>query len=1000
MRFILRNIWNRVSHIGVWEDKNDEDVKVHILLNRTAFLLGIFAFIQSIFNLYLNLYIESAIIFIYMLFYIFLLTLSYKKFLLQAKFLLTIGTNVIIILQSFLLGWEAGFHYFLIPGTIIFLLFFKIKSNKVIFNILILIFIFITIYLYKYNIVYYYINKEIKELLYISSFISSVILNYLFYYYLIYNNEEYRVNQLLEKLEKDELLEALKENVNKTKNILDSTPEGFILIKESIIHDANDSMAKILGSTKKEIIGKNIYLFLDDVGEVIFQENIKKSKNGIKISHEISFIRESGEKIPCLMHSTPTTTENSSTSEIFSMVTDISEMKYFQRELVIAMKQAGEATKAKSSFLANMSHEIRTPMNAIIGLSSLALKTNLDFKQKDYIEKVNNAGVSLLGIINDILDFSKIESGKFEIEKSDFNIDKVLDNVFSVVIHKVAEKNLDLNILLPKELPLGLVGDPLRLGQILINLVNNAVKFTEKGYIDIRLEIISSTEQNIKIRFSVVDTGIGISKEGLNKLFKPFSQTDSSISRKFGGTGLGLSISKNLVELMNGKIWAESDFGVGSRFIFEMDFLISTKIINESEINKDTRRLNILILEKNKEFYDIISNYLQYLPVNIDQEDSLGKIVELVSTNQRNEKNYNLLIISTDFSEKEIRDLVFKINALQNIDEDIKIILKTDAKYGEEIKYKSYSADGILTKPINKYLLINTIYNIFSLNPERNLNLEDSRDKNNLTGIRILLAEDNVINQQVATEVLRNVGAEVEVANNGVEVIQMLNLSIQHPYDIILMDIQMPELDGLEATSRILEDERLRFIPILAMTAHALKEEIEECLKVGMKDFIAKPIDPDKLFETILKWVDKDKIKKMKEIDRKIKDNNEIEIFNPEKSLPEIFGLNVGAGLRRLGGNIGLYNSILRQFQESIQSSEKIVNEFYQKGDYEGIRKYAHSTKGSAGNIGHDLIFKSASELEKDIKANNLENISEKIDIFLKSIVNFEKEMQEKYSSV
>jgi len=439
---------------------------------------------------------------------------------------------------------------------------------------------------------------------------------------------------------------------------------------------------------------------------------------------------------------------------------------------------------------------------------------------------------------------------------------------------------------------------------------------------------------------------------------------------------------------------------VGSRFIFEMDFLISTKIINESEINKDTRRLNILILEKNKEFYDIISNYLQYLPVNIDQEDSLGKIVELVSTNQRNEKNYNLLIISTDFSEKEIRDLVFKINALQNIDEDIKIILKTDAKYGEEIKYKSYSADGILTKPINKYLLINTIYNIFSLNPERNLNLEDSREKNNLTGIRILLAEDNVINQQVATEVLRNVGAEVEVANNGVEVIQMLNLSIQHPYDIILMDIQMPELDGLEATSRILEDERLRFIPILAMTAHALKEEIEECLKVGMKDFIAKPIDPDKLFETILKWVDKDKIKKMKEIDRKIKDNNEIEIFNPEKSLPEISGLNVGAGLRRLGGNIGLYNSILRQFQESIQSSEKIVNEFYQKGDYEGIRKYAHSTKGSAGNIGHDLIFKSASELEKDIKANNLENISEKIDIFLKSIVNFEKEMQEKYSSV
>ncbi|NBU98422.1 MAG: PAS domain-containing hybrid sensor histidine kinase/response regulator, partial [Spirochaetia bacterium] len=375
-------------------------------------------------------------------------------------------------------------------------------------------------------------------------------------------------------------------------------------------------MAKILGSSKEEILGKNIYIFLDDESEEILHDSFKKNKKGKKISQEITFIRESGEKIPCLMHSTPVIEDNSNTSEIFAMVTDISEMKYFQKELVKAMKQAGEATRAKSSFLANMSHEIRTPMNAIIGLSSLALKTNLDFKQRDYIEKVNNAGVSLLGIINDILDFSKIESGKFEIEKSDFNIDKVLDNVFSVVLYKVAEKNLDLNILLPKELPLGLVGDPLRLGQILINLVNNAVKFTEKGHIEIKLEIINATVQTIKIRFSVVDTGIGISKEGLSKLFKPFSQTDSSISRKFGGTGLGLSISKNLVDLMNGKIWAESDFGVGSRFIFEIEFPISSKIKNDSESSNEFRRLNILVLEKNKEFYDIISNYLQYLPVN------------------------------------------------------------------------------------------------------------------------------------------------------------------------------------------------------------------------------------------------------------------------------------------------------------------------------------------------------------------------------------------------
>jgi CheY-like chemotaxis protein len=227
----------------------------------------------------------------------------------------------------------------------------------------------------------------------------------------------------------------------------------------------------------------------------------------------------------------------------------------------------------------------------------------------------------------------------------------------------------------------------------------------------------------------------------------------------------------------------------------------------------------------------------------------------------------------------------------------------------------------------------------------------------------------------------------------------MLNLSIQNPYDIILMDIQMPELDGLEATSRILEDERLRSVPILAMTAHALREEIDECLKVGMKDFIAKPIEPDKLFETILKWIDKEKIKPFKEVDNKNIEKMELISFDPETTLPEISGLNTAGGLRRLGGNIGLYNSILKQFQESINSTEEIIGDLIQKGDFESIRKFAHSTKGSAGNIGHDLIFKSASELEKEIKVNNKEKISEKMEVFLKTIIDFKKEMLEKYSN-
>lgn len=987
---MILNVWTFISNLGVERTLFTDEIRIQILLNRTAFLLGIFAFLQSIFNLYLELYTESLIIFTYMLFYIYLLYLSYGKKVLISKILLTVGTNVIILIQSFLLGWEAGFHYFLIPGTIIFLLFFNIKKTKIIFNFLIFSFLFIVIYQYKNNIVYYSIDKSTKELLYISSFLSSIVINYLFYYYIIYNNEEYRINQLLEKREKDELLSALRESVSKTKNILESTPEGFLVLKENIIIDANDSISKILNFSKTDLIGKKITEFLDDVNEEIFLHTIEKISDGLKISNEISFLNKNGEKIPCLMHSTPIANEES--NEMFAMVTDISEMKYFQRELVKAMKQAGEATRAKSSFLANMSHEIRTPMNAIIGLSNLALKTELNYKQRDYIEKVNNAGISLLGIINDILDFSKIESGKFEIERNDFNIDKVLDNVFSVTLYKVAEKSLDLNIIIPRELPLGLVGDPLRLGQILINLVNNAVKFTEKGRIDIKLEIMGLTDKNVKIRFRVQDTGIGISKENLSKLFKPFSQTDSSITRKFGGTGLGLSISKNLVELMGGKIWAESEFGIGSSFLFEVEFPISYNIKSDTENINKLRRLNILLID-NKNFYDIITNYLQYLPVAIEQVENIQEALNLINKSSEFGKYYNLLIISSNFSQTEVSELTQYINKIQEPLEKIKIILKTDSKYGEESKYNSYRADGILTKPVNKYLLIKNIYSLFTNQNYHKDNITISSNFN-LRGINILLAEDNIINQQVAVELLKTVGAEIDIANNGVELIQKLNQSMGK-YDLILMDVMMPEMDGLEATSRILEDERLKQIPILAMTAHALKDEIDECLRVGMKDFIAKPIEPDKLFQTILKWVDRDKI--LNDIPDGVQSNEVIEKsdFDPENSIPNIKGLNTTSGLRRLGGNISLFNSILIQFYESLLSADSIIKDFQEKGDLDGIRKFAHSTKGSAGNIGHDLIFKIASEIEKDIKIKNLEGMDEKIENFKNSISDFLEEMKE-----
>jgi len=677
--------------------------------------------------------------------------------------------------------------------------------------------------------------------------------------------------------------------------------------------------------------------------------------------------------------------------EIVGVSRNINDRKQIENDLIEAKKQAEKSTRIKSEFLANMSHEIRTPMNAIMGFSNLAMKTNLNDKQGDYIRKISASAQTLLGIINDILDFSKIEAGKMEFENVSFNLEELIYNVQNLLPVKPADKGLDFIVDLSPEIPRILLGDPLRLSQILTNLINNSIKFTETGYILLKVELLSKNYET-KLKFSVKDTGIGISEEKRNLLFIPFSQADTSVTRKFGGTGLGLAISKNLVELMSGEISVESDIYKGSEFSFTAVFGFTPEYTqNNFVFPEELCRLKILIVDNNKISSGIISNLLKSFGCRADCEYSgIGAVQKIVENH--NDYQYDLLFIDYDLPEINGIDIAVKIRDTVDLKNRIDIILMDDAGNDDIIDNQLIAA--VIKKPVMPAELFNTVLKVYGYKKAEILinDVKINATQNNtigLSGVKVLLVEDNLMNQQIAREILENADIKVYLAGNGQQALDML---ANESFDIVLMDIQMPVMSGYEATRLIRKIEKFKDLPIIAMTAHAMSGAKEQCLSQGMNDYISKPIDSDNLYGILLKWINRDH-RDNNHRDKQINLGNvpQVKPFSDKNINPSIDdfperleGFDLSAGLVRLGGNKKLYRELIIAFAGEYSNIAEETAAFITQEKFREADMLIHSIKGASGNLSAMELYEFSKILEtaiKDKDFNQLPDMLKKLNL-------------------
>ena len=666
-----------------------------------------------------------------------------------------------------------------------------------------------------------------------------------------------------------------------------------------------------------------------------------------------------------------------------------------QKQLVKANQLAEAANVAKSEFLANMSHEIRTPMSAIIGMAYLALRTGLTPKQHDYVNKIHRAAMSLLAIINDILDFSKIEAGRLEVERVPFFLDDVLANVASVTSQRAADKQLEYLFHVPPSIPRHLVGDPLRLEQVLINLVNNAVKFTPAGELEMTCTRLDHPGQTALLRFSVRDTGIGMTQEQMGKLFQAFSQANGSTTREYGGTGLGLSISQQLVGLMGGQITVESTPNQGSVFRFDLEFPLTGQAERAMVVPAALNGVRLLLVDDSPVALDILAEALRALPLRTDTAGTGAEALAAVAAADSAGDPYRLVLSDWQMPDMDGIELSRRVQQQAALQARPGMVLVT-AFGREEVQPEAEEAGviGFLFKPIGQSALVDTLVTLLApgfkqrgadrrselprrIGPRRQ---SEQTESESVPGqrytARVLLVEDNAVNQQIGAELMATLGICVDTASNGEQALEMLREGGPEAYALVLMDLEMPQLDGHAATQRLRADKAFDAVPVVAMTAHALPDIRSRCLAEGMQDYVTKPIEPDRLYAVLARWLG---IARLAPTQTPAPEPTlapgaaqryqaasagNATGGDARQEIPSLDGIDTRRGLHLVAGNTALYLQLLDSFRQNQRGTAAGLHAALRRGDAGEAAAIAHSLRGVAGNLGASALERAAGDLE------------------------------------
>ena len=755
---------------------------------------------------------------------------------------------------------------------------------------------------------------------------------------------------------------ALRDQQFYTRSLIESNIDALTATDPSgIITDVNQQMEALTGCTRDQLIGTLFKNYFTDP---------ERAEAGIRLvlsekkasNYELTARGPGGRETVVSFNATTFYDQDGKLHGVFAAARDITERKRLDIELESANSVAEKANLAKSDFLSNMSHEIRTPMNAIIGMSYLAMKTELTQRQRDYISKIKGSARHLLGIINDILDFSKIEAGKLAVEHTEFELEKVLENVASLIAEKTTAKGLELVFDVDRNVPLRLIGDPLRLGQILINYSNNAVKFTKQGEIDIVIRLKEQTERDVLIYCAVTDTGIGLTEEQMGRLFQSFSQADASTTREFGGTGLGLAISRNLAELMGGEVGVDSQPGKGSTFWFTARMGKGVGQPRKLALSGDLHGKRVLVVDDNDNARLVLGDLLGNMSFQVDQVESGLAAISAVGSAAARDMPYDIVFLDWQMPNMDGIETARRLRELPLA--SLPHMMMVTA-YGREDVIKQAEEIGIedvLIKPVNASMLFDGVMRMLGnavASPSTAETSDTFEQLATIKGARILLVEDNELNQEVASELLADAGFAVDLAENGQIALDKIRVA---DYDIVLMDMQMPVMDGVTATREIRKEPRYRDIPVVAMTANAMQGDRDRCIAAGMNDHVAKPIEPEDLWKALLKWI------KPRRAAAEMKAPAAHEMPQEVDLPPAIYGLDMANGLRRVLGKKPLYLALLHLFVSGQKLVMTEIHKMLKDNDMDSAERLAHTLKGVSGNIGATSLQQLAEKLEAAIR--------------------------------